>query len=229
MSARLGSFLAAALLAGTTAARADTAAEVYKVMGIRTGDVLSGSVLTARVLPGGSAEAKQVVALVTYMTGKRDEAQAINVRLAVFRREGDALAEVYARDLGKENSGHVGRGDLELVDLDGDGANEIVLSYDTYKDPLVQERRADVILQRDGVFAVAWTGPVSYDATKAVRTVPVERRDRFTRALDIPGTLKTRGVTLMVKKTVVAVAGERLEQPRVLQETFPLRSTPSSS
>jgi hypothetical protein len=33
----------------------------------------------------------------------------------------------------------------------------------------------------------------------------------------------------MVKKTVVAVAGERLEQPKVLQETFPLRGSPPSS
>jgi len=107
--------------------------------------------------------------------------------------------------------------------------NEIIVTYDSYKDPLITERRAEVLLQDGGSFSTAWTGPVEYDATKAVRTIPQERRDRYTRALDIPGTLKTRGVTLMVKKTMMAVASERLEQPKIVQETCPLPGAPPSS
>lgn len=203
--------------------------DVYRLMDLQAKDVLLGPILTSRVLPGLSSDPKQVVAVITYMTGKRDEASAVNVRLEVLRREGESLVPFYSRDFGKENGGYVGKGDIELVDLDGDQVNEIIVSYDSYKDPLVTERRAEVLLLSGGSFQSAWTGPVDYDATKAVRTVPQERRDRYTRALDIPGTLKTRGVTLMVKKTVVAVAGERLEQPRVVQETFPLRSASPSS
>ena len=204
--------------------------DVYKLMHLETKDVLTGPILTSRVLPGLAADPKQVVALVTFMTGKREESNAVNVRLEVMRKEGESdLTSLYSRDFGKENGGYVGHGDIELVDLDGDGVNEIIVTYDSYKDPLVTERRAEVLLQDGGTFSTAWTGAVDYDATKAVRTVPQERRDRYTRALDIPGTLKTRGVTLMVKKTMLAVAGERLDPPKVVQETFPLRAAPPSS
>ena len=203
--------------------------DVYKLMGLKVKDVLTGPILTSRVLPGMSNDPKQVVALVTYMTGKREENNAVNVRLEVMRKEGDGgLVSLYSRDFGKDNGGFVGHGDVELVDLDGDGVNEIIVTYDSYKDPLITERRAEVLLHEGGTFSTAWTGEVEYDATKAVRTVPQERRDRYTRALDIPATLKTRGVTLMVKKTMLAVAGERLDQPKVVQETVPLRAAAPS-
>ena len=56
-------FTAAALaVLLAAAARADTAAEVYKQMGVRAKDVLNSSVATVKVLPGGD---KQVVAVVT--------------------------------------------------------------------------------------------------------------------------------------------------------------------
>jgi hypothetical protein len=226
-----GALLLAALLAAAPAdapRKADTSGDVYAALGLEVGDVLTGSILTARVLPGLPSDPKQVVAMVTYMTGKRDEASAVNVRLEVLRRDGETLVPVLSRDFGKENGGYVGRGDLELVDLDGDGVNEIIATYDVYKDALVTERRAEVLVNRDGTFAAAWAGPVEYDATKAVRTVPAERRDRYTRVLDIPATLKTRGVTLMVKKTMLAVAGERLDAPKVVQETFPLKPPPAT-
>ena len=224
--------LPAALLcvASVAAAAEPISKDVYKLMGLKVKDVLTGPILTSRVLPGMTGDPKQVVALVTYMTGKREESNAVNVRLEVMRKDGEGgLVSIYSRDFGKENGGYVGHGDVELVDLDGDGANEIIVTYDSYKDPLITERRAEVLLQDGGSFSAAWTGEVEYDATKAVRTVPQERRDRYTRALDIPATLKTRGVTLMVKKTMLAVAGQRLEPPKVVQETFPLRGTAPSS
>jgi hypothetical protein len=230
MKQRAAVLAAGALLAAALPLQAEPLSKnVYEIMGLKTKDVLTGPILTSRVLPGLPAVPKQVVAMVTYMTGKREESNAVNVRLEVLRKDGDKLVSLYSRDFGQENGGYVGRGDLELVDLDGDAVNEIIVTYDSYKDSLVTERRAEVLLQDGASFTTAWTGPVEYDATKAVRTVPLERRDRYTRALDIPATLKTRGVTLMVKKTVVAVAGERLEQPKVLQETFPLRGSPPSS
>ena len=52
-------------------AGASTGARAYDAMGIDVGDVLSGTALTSKVLPGGGT---QVVCLVTYLTGKRDEA-----------------------------------------------------------------------------------------------------------------------------------------------------------
>lgn len=202
------------------AAFADTGSDVYRALGIDPGKVLSGTVLQAPVLPGGE---KQVVSIVTYFTGKRDEARAINVRLDVFRRSGGKLVPVYSRDLGDERGGNVGRGEIQLVDLDGDATNEIVVSWDDASDPLVQRRTGEVLVCDGERFRTAWAGDLRYDATRAARKVPENRRDRWAREIDIPATLRTRGITLFMTKTVFAVAGERLPEPQTVRETFPLR------
>jgi hypothetical protein len=216
---RAAGLLLLALLA-PPAARADTSLDAYKAMGIKATAVLSGTVLTARVLPGDD---KQVVAVTTYFTGKKDEARGVNVRLDVYRRDAGALVSVYTRDFGVENGGYVGRGELELVDLDSDGVSEIVVTYDSSKEKLVRERRGEVIVRDPSAFRVAWAGAMELDATQAVRDVPVERRDSFRRKLDLASTLKTRGITLFFTKTMIAVAGEKLPQPQSVQETFPLK------
>jgi len=214
-------YLVIAIPVSTVLAEATTSDRTYQAMGIESQKVLTGSVLTSRVMPKGG---KQIVAMVTYFTGKRDEAQAINVRLEIFHQQGEDLSSFYARDFGKENGGYVARGELELVDLDGDGANEIIVGFDNLKDPLVQERKGEIILRDKGSFRTAWSGILEYDATRAARKIPVERRDRFNREVDVIGTLRTQGITLFMKKTVIAVAGERLSEPKVVTETFPLRS-----
>jgi len=164
---------------------------------------------------------------VTYLTGAKSKADAVNVRLGLFTRRGDDLNLFHTRDLGEENGGYVAGGDLQLLDLDRDGVSEIVVCYDSYKEPLIEQRICEVILQEDGQFRTAWVGPVDYDATKAVRDVPKERRDRFTREFDWGGTIRTRGLTLFMSKKVIAVAGQRLDEPKLVQETFPLRETPN--
>jgi hypothetical protein len=204
----------------TSSVCADSAVDVYKEIGIKAKDVMNSSVVTARVLPG---EAKQLVSVVTYLTGKKDEVNALGVRLDVFRTEGGKLVPAFTLDAGKENGGYVGRGEMAILDLDGDGVSEIGLYYDNLKNDLIQDRRLDVIVYEGTVFRTAWSGSVSYDATKAVRDVPADRRDRFLRKLDFSNTRRTKGITLFMTKTVIAVAGERLPQPRQVQETFPLK------
>jgi hypothetical protein len=189
-------------------------------MGIATRDVLTGTSLRVRVMPG---DEKQFVCVTTYFTGKSDKARAVNVRLDVFRVLGDGLEPVYTRDFGEESGAGVGDGNLQLVDLDMDGINEIIVSYDSFDDPLIQQQIGEVIVHDETGFRTAWVGPFEYDATRAARELPVELRDRYYRELDLSATLKTRGVTLFMKKRVIAVAGERLAQPKVVSETFPLR------
>jgi hypothetical protein len=205
---------------GPVVARADTAADAYRAMGINPGEVLTGTVLTAKVLPGPD---KQVVAVTTYFTGSRDKDEAVNVRLDVFHRSDEQLTRVYGRDFGVESGGPVGAGELQLIDLDLDGINEIIATYRSFLDPLIEQRLGDVVVNEDGDFRSAWSGPLDYDATKAARSVPRERRDRFRREFDFPNTMRTRGITLFMNKQMIAVAGERLAQPKVVQETFPLR------
>lgn len=202
------------------AAHADTAADAYRAMGIRPADVLTGTVLTAKVLEGPD---KQIVTVTTYFTGSRDTNDAVNVRMDVFRRAGERLMPVYGRDFGDERGGPVGDGELQLVDLDLDGINEIIVSFKSYLEPLIEQRIGEVIVNEAGDFRSAWSGALDYDATKAARKVPLERRDRFHRELDFASTMRTRGITLFMNKQMIAVAGERLAQPKVVQETFPLR------
>jgi len=193
--------LVASLASG---AHADSANDVYNAIGIKAKDVMNSSVATARVLPG---DAKQLVSVVTYLTGKKDEANALGIRLDVFRTEGGKVVPVFTRDASKENGGYVGRGEVAILDLDGDGVSEIGIYYDNLKNTLIQDRRLDLIVYDGTAFRVAWTGSVSYDATKAVRDVPAERRDRFLRKLDLSNTRRTKGITLFMTKTMIAIAG----------------------
>jgi len=193
------------------------APSAYAAMKIPAGEVLNGTVLSATVLGGD----RQVVALVTYLTGNKDEVNAVNVRLEVFRREGASLVSVYARDYGSENGGLVGRGELELVDLDGDDVKDIFVEYDDFHDKLITLRRGEILTQGRGTFRTVWTGAIEYDATKAAREIPAARRDRFSRRLDVPASLKTRGLNVVFGKTTTAVAGERLTEPKMTREAFP--------
>jgi hypothetical protein len=194
--------------------------EAYAAMGIDKGAVISGTQATSRVLPG---EAKQVVCLVAYFSGNKQKNPTVKLRMAVLETRADKYSVAWERDFSAVYDGQAGEGDLQLIDLDRDGQSEIVVGFDLFSDPLIRQRFGEVIVWEDGKFKIAWTGPLEYDATKAVRDVPVERRDRFTRELDLVSTLRTRGVTLFFKKTMIAVAGEPLAEPKVVEEAFPLR------
>lgn len=194
--------------------------EVYAAMGIDKGKVISATQTISRVLPGDD---KQVVCLVAYFTGKTEKTAAIKLRLAVLDRSDEKYTIVWEQDFSAKYGGNVGEGNLELLDLDRDGQNEIVVSFDLFSDPLIRQRLGEVIIWEEDRFKTGWSGLFEYDATKAVRDVPVERRDHFIRELDMISTMRTRGVTLFFNKTMIAVAGERLSEPKVVEETFPLR------
>jgi hypothetical protein len=147
----------------------------------------------------------------------------LGVRLEVYRSEGETLVPLFSRDAAKENGGYVGRGEVDILDLDGDGVSEIGFYYDNLENALIQDRQLDLIVYDGTAFHVAWSGAVSYDATKAVRDIPPDRRDRYLRKLDLGNTRRTKGITLFITKTMITVAGERLPQPKQVQETFPLK------
>jgi len=141
----------------------------------------------------------------------------------VFDAFGDGLVTLYTRDFGKEHGGYIANGDLLIMDIDRDGVNEIIVSFDDFSDPLIEQRLGEIILHDGQKLDTGWAGLVEYDATKAARDLPPERRDRYVREFDWSNTLRTRGATLFVRKKVIAVAGERLPEPRVVEETFDLR------
>jgi hypothetical protein len=209
---------ACALLAGVAGAAAGGPSP-YEALGFKAADVLTGTIVNAEVLPGGK---KQVVCVATYLTGKSDKEKAVNVKLGVFDTEGDRLVERYVRDLGRERGGLIGNADLNVFDLDHDGMSELIVSFDDFADPLVEQRPGEILAFRNGKFEAVWSGYFEYDATRAARTVPEELRDRYVRDIDFAATLQTRGITLFMNKTMVAVAGERLAEEQVIQETFPL-------
>lgn len=213
--------------AAVTGVSADLALDVYKDLRINPSAVLNGTILQSKVLPGAE---KQVVALVTYLTGDKGEAEAVGILLVVYRKDDKgALTSLYARDYVAENAGFVGRGEIEILDLDKDGVGEMFVTWDNVKDKLIQERRGEILLHEGAGFRPGWSGAVEYDATKAVKDVTADRRDRFSRKLDAAATMKTRGVTVFFKKKTIVVAGERLPEPKETVETFPLRRLPDPS
>jgi hypothetical protein len=218
---RIALLLAVSALVSGAATRADTQFDAYRALGIEPKDVLVGTVLNADVVPDWGDE---VVAVVTFFTGQRAREQAVDVRFAVLRRVAGRLEPVVQRAYGERHGGKVGRGELQVLDLDRDGIEEIVVTYDDASDPLVRRRRGEVHLWRDGTLAIGWEGEMAYDATRDARGVPGERRDRWSREIDVVGTMRTRGLTLYLTKTVYAVAGETLARPKQVSETFPLRS-----
>jgi hypothetical protein len=227
MTVHARTLLLVATLAGALApvAGADAQFEAYRALDIEPKDVVVGNVLTADVIPDGGDE---VVAVVTYFTGKKERREAVNVRLAVLRRVAGRLQPAFERDYGALRGGNVGRGELQLVDLDRDARHEIIVNFEDASDPLIARRHGEVLYWKDTSFVVGWEGETAYDATREARDVPPERRDRWVREVDIVGTLRTRGLTLFMTKTVYAVAGETLPQPKRLTETFPLRSRDAS-
>ena len=194
--------------------------EAYAAMGIDKGRVINATQTAARVLPGDD---KQLVCLVAYLSGKKASNAAVKLRLAVLEQSEGKYIPVWEQDFSAKYGGMVGEGNLELLDLDRDGQSEIIVTFDLFSEPLIRQRFGEVIVWEEDGFKTGWSGPFEYDATKAVRDVPVERRDHFIRELDLISTLRTRGVTLFFNKTMIAVAGERLAEPKVVEETFPLR------
>lgn len=197
-------------------ARADTASDVYETIGIEPAQVLTSTLSTTQVLPGSD---RQIVSMLTYLTGKRQSSGAVNVRLDILGQRGGKLFAIFSRDYGAERESNVARGDLQLIDLDGDRVKEIIVSFDEHAEPQLTRRFAEVILHDGGGFRAAWQGPLSSEATQGAKTA----REEFRRELDITATLRSRGTTLFINKQVLAIAGQTLPEPRVVQESFPLR------
>ena len=219
---QLAIFVTLASMVGVAPAPAATGAEVYEAMGLKTRQVLSGTVLSARVEVD---QPKRMVCLATYLTGSKDKSDAVNLVLEIFNETEGVLSSTYRRSFGEVHGWNLADGDLQLIDLDHDGVSEIIVVFRSYRDLPIEQRLGEVIVDTSKGFQVAWAGPMEYDATKAARTVPVERRDRYVREIDYASTLRTRGLTLFMNKTMIAVAGERLDEPQVVPETFPLRSS----
>lgn len=207
------------LLVAAGNALADSSQDVYRTLGIDPQRVLAGTTLVSKVTVGRE---KQIVALTSYMTGRKSAADSVNVRLDVLRRAGTELIPLFERDYGEVRGAAVAEGNLQLIDLDLDGVQEIIVSFATYEDPLIEQRAGEILASSGEGFRVVWEGSLDYDATRAARDVPPSRRDRFAREIDLIRTISARGRTLYINKTVLAVAGERLEPPREVEETFPL-------
>ena len=82
---------------------------------------------------------------------------------------------------------------------DSDGVSEIVISYESYAEPLIELRLGEVIVHDGQGFETVWSGEFEYDATRAARNVPAERRDRFEREIDFESTPCTQTLDITVR------------------------------
>ena len=75
---------------------------------------------------------------------------------------------------------------------------------------LIDAADGDILGLRIGIKTAGCSG-LQYDVQYATEVKPFEDK------------VEEKGVTLFIDKKVIAIAGERLAQPKLIQETFPLR------
>jgi hypothetical protein len=212
--------IASCVLALSSATLAESAVDAYKALGIEAGSVMNGTTFNVQVIPG---DERQLVCMTTYLTGKKEESIALEVRLDVLMPRGGELVSLYSRRFGEENGGYVADGNLQVLDLDRDGVSEIIVTYGSFTNPLIDLVLGEVIFYGKDNFETVWKGPMEYDATRAARDIPAERRDRYLRQLDPIATMRSGGATLFFNKSMITVAGQRLPTPKTVKETFPIR------
>ena len=102
-------------LVSVSALRADVSIRAYKALGLEVADVLTGTVFQVQVRPDAG---KEIIAVVTAFSGKKQNDQAVEVHFVIFRETDDALEKVYHRQFREEAGGAVAQGELQLLDFD---------------------------------------------------------------------------------------------------------------
>lgn len=215
-----GTFLGALCLCGSGSAHASAGVPIPP----EGRNVLSRTTLKSDVT---DAPGKETVVLTEFLTGKSEEADAIDVILTVYENRQEGAVPTWGRDYLKEWGGPLAGGELSLVDLDGDGRNEIMVSMHHGDDPGRVNVEAEILWAVGGSFVRAWNGPIRVDTSGA--DLPVERRERYTREIDFDRTTRTRGGMIFFNKKISMTAGVQIEPASVIGESFPLRARPSGS
>jgi len=129
---------------------------------------------------------------------------------------------LWTRDYAASLGGFVAGGELALLDLDGDGRNEIVVQFHHHDEPGAVRVVGEILRESGGRFAIAWSGLMRLDTTGPDSVLQGPQRERFTRQVDVERTARTHGGMVVFKKKVWVAAGMPIDPPQTIEESFPL-------
>lgn len=187
-------------------------------LSVETKWVISRTLLSADLDGDGIQE--QVV-LVNRLTGKREEATALDVLIGIYRDSGNEAPPLWSRSILRATGGPCHGGEVILVDLEGNGPPELLLSYSVSVDSTRRERHGELFRWEGGTARMVWSGILELDTSRDEGTPPAERT-RFKRELDLPRTLAARGRTLFLTKQILVAAGVELPSARTIGESAAL-------
>jgi hypothetical protein len=117
-------------------------------------------------------------------------------------------------------------GEFSVVDLDGDGGSELILTWDSSLVPEKTERMTEIwAIDGPGRLRKVWSGPWEIDTMRDPDTAEGEQK-HVVRAIDYGKTRALAGGGIVFTKTIHAVAGERLAEPTVTTQSVSLRLRP---
>jgi len=169
-----------------------------------------------------SAGPNLTATLTEYFTGEKNEKTAMNLLLGVHVLEDGKMRLVASRDYNAEAGGYVSRGSLAIVDLDNDGAKEMLVTYHHNEAPGTTRIEMDVLRLGGDRLTLVWTGPVRVNTALPGAGIAPSDRDQFLREIDYGRTSASRGRKICFTKTVGVAAGATLDPPRILKEELPL-------
>ena len=162
---------------------------------------------------------REGVMLVEVLTGEKDPARATEVILGTWDAGAGEKGELlWSRCVTADTGQPAHDGEMEILDLDGDGQQEIVLSWDRGLRPGLVDRWAEIWTVPDPRRPVrVWEGPWGRD-TRLDEQTPPAKRSSFEREIDYGATRAAKGRGIVFRDTWRMIEGQALDPPRVTRE-----------
>jgi hypothetical protein len=171
----------------------------------------------------------ETLLLVNALTGEQSAERAAEVVLGIYAA-GEDTELLWVRQVMRETGRPAHDGEVSALDLDGDGASELILSWDVSVSKGVVERYAEIYsMGRPDAPRKVWEGAWARDTRRSTET-PSAERELFSREIDYSATRRAAGRAIVFRTTHRVIAGQTLDPPRVVTERVDvsLRSWPAS-
>lgn len=159
--------------------------------------------------------------LVNALTGNKDPAKASEVIVGVVApqtNKGRRGALLWSMRISQQTGAAAHNGNIEILDLDGDGNSEMVLSWDRSVRGESVSRWAQIYAMKSPASpSMVWEGVWEQD-TRRDTQISATDKEWFERSIDYSGTRKAAGRAIVFRKIHKVIAGKTLEPPRVVSE-----------
>ncbi len=164
----------------------------------------------------------ETLVLVNAMTGESDPARATEVILGIAAPDQGKSSGplLWARHVARDTAAPAHDGEVEAVDLDGDGASEVVLSWDRALSDKGVDRWCEIYSVKDPIAPrKVWEGPIERDARRDPKAKP-EDRLWMRREFDYSATRKEAGKAIVFSTRRTWADAKPGTPPAVEQERF---------